>query len=259
MRIVPLVKQVLDVDQVKTDPDGNVKTEGVPLKLSNYDKNAVEAAVRIREKNPGTEIVALATGPNIKEGVKEALAMGCDKAVIVNLSEFKGGDTLANSRVLAAAIKKIGGVDLIIGGEGSLDSYSGFMGPRLSARLGVPLVSYAVGLEIAGTMAKVKSNVGGILEDFEVPMPCVVTVSEEINQPRLPPLLQILQAGKKPIQEWKLADLGLQPQDVGPAGSGLMILKNQAPKMDRKRIRIKGSPEESAAQLVQALRKEGVF
>ena len=259
MRIVPLVKQVLDVDQVKTDADGTVKTEGVPLKISNYDKNAVEAAVRIKEKNPGTEVVALATGPNIKEGVKEVLAMGCDKAVIVNLAEFKGGDTLANSRVLAAAIKKIGQVDLILGGEGSLDSYTGFTGPRLSARLGIPLVSYAIALEVAGQVAKVKSNVGGIIEDFEVPMPCVVTVSEEINQPRLPPLLQILQAGKKPVQEWKLADLGLKPEEVGEKGAGLKILKNQAPKMERKRVRIKGSPEEAAAQLVQALRKEGVI
>jgi electron transfer flavoprotein alpha/beta subunit len=259
LRIVPLVKQVIDVDQVKTEADGTVKTDGVPFKISNYDKNAVEAAVRIKEKNPGTEVVALATGPNIKEGVKEVLAMGCDKAVIVSLSEFKGGDTLANSRVLAAAIKKIGEVDLIIGGEGSLDSYSGFMGPRLSQRLDLPLVSYAVGIEVAGKTAKIKSNVAGILEDFEVPMPCIVTVSEEINQPRLPPLLQILQAGKKPMQEYKLADLGLKPEDVGAAGSGLKILKNQAPKMERKRVRIKGTPEESAAQLVQALRKEGVI
>jgi len=259
LRIVPLVKQVLDVDQVKTDADGSVRTENVPLKISNYDKNAVEAAVRIKEKNPGTEVVALATGPNIKEGVKEVLAMGCDKAFIVNTSEFKDSDTLASSRVLAAAIKKIGGVDLVIGGEGSLDSYTGFMGPRLSARLGVPLVSYAVALEVAGTTAKVKSNVGGIYEDFEVPMPCVITVSEEINQPRLPPLLQILQAGKKPIQDWKLADLGLTADDVGLRGAGIRNLKNVAPKMERKRVRIKGTPEEAAAQLAQALRKEGVI
>lgn len=259
MRIVPLVKQVLDVDQVKTEADGTVRTENVPLKISNYDKNAVEAAVRIKEKNPGTEVVALATGPNIKEGVKEVLAMGCDKAFIINTSEFKDSDTLAASRVLAAAIKKIGGVDLVIGGEGSLDAYTGFMGPRLSARLGIPLVSYAIGLEAAAATAKIKSNVGGIIEDFEVTMPCIVTVSEEINQPRLPPLLQILQAGKKPIQEWKLADLGLSADDVGMRGSGVQILKNQAPKMDRKRIRIKGTPEEAAAQLAQALRKEGVI
>ena len=259
MRFVPLVKQVTDVDQIKADAEGNMRTEGVPLKISNYDKNAVEAAVRLKEKNPGSEVVALATGPNIKEGVKEVLAMGCDKAVIINLAEFKGSDTLASSRVLAAAIKKLGGADVIIGGEGSLDSYTGFMGPRLSQRLDIPLVTYAVGLEVAGTTVKVRSNISGIYEDFELPTPCMVTVSEEINQPRLPPLLQILQAGKKPITEWKLADLGLKAEDVGQGGSGSKIIKNQAPKMERKRIRIKGTPEEAAAQLAQALKKEGVF
>ena len=259
MKIAALVKQVVDVDQVKADADGNIQTQGVPFKISNYDKNGVEAAVRIKEKNPGTEIVALATGPNIKEGVKEVLAMGCDKAFVINSSEFKGSDTLASSRVLAAAIQKMGGADLIIGGEGSLDAYTGFLGPRLSMRLGIPLVTYAVALEVQGTVAKVRSNVSGILEDFEVPMPCIVTVSEEINQPRLPALIQILQAGKKPTQEWKLADLGLPADAVGETGAGVKILKNQAPKMERKRVRIKGTPEEAADQLVQALRKEGVF
>jgi electron transfer flavoprotein beta subunit len=254
-----LVKQVHDVDQIKADAERNMQTQGVPLKISNYDKNAVEAAVRLKEKNPGSEVVALATGPNIKEGVKEVLAMGCDKAIIINTAEFKGSDVLATSRVLAAAIKKLGGADLILGGEGSLDAYTGFMGPMLSQRLGIPLVTYATALELAGTVAKVRSNVGGIYEDFEVPTPVVVTVSEEINQPRLPPLLQILQAGKKPITEWKLADLGLKPEDVGEQGSGAKILRNQAPKMERKRIRIKGTPQEEAAALAQALKKEGVI
>lgn len=259
MRFVPLVKQVVDVDQVRIDADGTVRTEGVPLKISNYDKNGVEAAVRLKEKHAGSEVVALATGPNIREGVKEVLAMGCDRAVIINSAEFRDSDTLASSRVIAAAIQKLGGADLILGGEGSLDAYTGYLGPRLSERLNMPVVTYAVALELAGNAAKVRSNVGGILEDFEVPLPCIVTVSEEINQPRLPPLLQILQAGKKPIQEWKLADLGLGADQVGPKGSGIRILKNQAPKMDRKRIRIKGTPEEAATQLAQALRKEGLI
>lgn len=259
MRFVPLVKQVVDVDQLKPDAEGNLRAEGVPLKISNYDKNGVEAAVRLKEKNPGSEVVAVATGPNIKEGVKEVLAMGCDKAVIINSAEFKASDNLATSRVLAAAIKKLGGADVILGGEGSLDSYSGLLGPRVAERLGLPVVTYAIALELAGGTARVRSNVGGIIEEFEVPTPCVVTVSEEINQPRLPPLLQILQAGKKPTTEWKLADLGLRPEDVGEKGSGLQVLKNQAPKMERKRVRFKGTPQESAEQLAQALKKEGVI
>lgn len=246
------------MDQIKSDRDGRVVTEGVPLKISTYDKNAVEAAVRLKEKVPGTEVIAFATGPNIRDGVKEVLAMGCDRAFVVNSSEFRDSDTLVTSRLVAKAIEKIGGVDLVLAGEGSLDSYSGLLGPRLSERLRWPVVTFTVRLETDGKIAKVTSNVDGVLESFEVPHPLVVTVSEEINQPRLPALIQILQAGKKPITEWKLAELGVAPTEAGPAGSGVKITAIQAPKMARKNVRFKGTPEEAAAQLAQALRKEGV-
>lgn len=260
MKIAALVKQVIDVDQIKSDKEGNLQLSGLPLKISNYDKNAVEAAVQLKEKNPGTEVIAVATGPNIKEGVKEVLAMGCDRAVICNSSEFKDSDNLATSRVLAKMIQKVGGVDLVLGGEGSLDSYSSLMGPRLAERLGGwGLASYVIKLEVAGGAIKATSNLGGILETLELGLPAVLTISEELNQPRLPPLIQILQAGRKPVQEFKLADLGLGPNDVGAAGSGVHVVHNRAPKQARKNIRIKGTPEEAAKQLAEALRKEGVL
>jgi electron transfer flavoprotein beta subunit len=252
------VKQVLDVDQITASKDGALNTQGVPLKISTYDKNAVEAAVQVKEK-AGGETIAVATGPNIKEGVKEVLAMGCDKAFIINSSEFKDSDNLATSRVLAAAIQKIGGVELVTLGEGSLDSYSSLMAGRLAAALDWPLVSYASKLEVKDGKAMVTSRTGGVVERFEVPLPCIVSVSEEMNQPRLPPLLQILQAGKKPTTDWKLADLGLDASKVGAAGSGVAVVSNKAPTMERKNVRIKGTPQEAAAELAKALRKEGVF
>jgi electron transfer flavoprotein beta subunit len=260
VKIAALVKQVVDVDQIKADKEGNLQTENLPLKISNYDKNAVEAAVQLKEKNPGTEVVAVATGPNIKDGVKEVLAMGCDRAVVLNAKEFAGSDNLATSRVLAKMVEKAGGIDLVLCGEGSLDSYTGLMGPRIAERLGGwPVSSFTTKLEYANNALRATSNLGGVMETLEMPLPAVVTVSEEINQPRLPPLIQILQAGRKPVQELKLSDLGLGPQDVGTAGSGNHVLTNRAPKMARKNIRLKGSPEEAAGQLAQALRKEGVI
>lgn len=185
--------------------------------------------------------------------------MGADKAFVIHSGEFKGSDTLATSRLIAKAIEKMGGVDLVLLGEGSLDSYSGLLGPRLSERLHWPVVSYTVALESDGKTAKVTSNLGGIFETLEVAHPLIVTVSEEMNQPRLPALIQILQAGKKPITEWKPADLGLGANDLGEAGSGLKFLGVRAPKMARKNVRLKGTAEEAAAQLAQALRKEGVI
>ncbi len=202
----------------------------------------------------------MATGPNIRDGVKEALAMGCDRAVVVNTAEFKGSDSLGTSRVLAKMVQKAGGIDLVLLGEGSLDSYTSMMGPRVAERLGGwALASFVSRLELTGATLKATSNIGGILETLEMSLPAVVTVSEELNQPRLPPLIQILQAGKKPVQEFKLADLGLTSNDVGAAGAGQAVVSNKAPKQARKNVRITGTPEEEAAQLAQALRKEGVI
>lgn len=230
----------------------------MPLKISTYDKNAVEAAVKVKETTGGTAI-AIATGPNIKEGVKEVLAMGCDEAYLVASDEFEGSDNLAVSRVLAKAIEKVGDVELVTLGEGSLDSYSSLLAGRLAARLGWPLVSYASNLEIKEGKAVVRSRIGGIIEEFELPLPCIVSVSEEMNEPRLPPLVQILQAGKKPQTQWTLSDLDLSGSDVGAEGSGIEVLSNKAPTMDRKNIVFEGDPDETAEQLAKALQKEGVF
>lgn len=249
---------MLDVDQISADHQGNLKTEGVPLKISTYDKNAVEAAVQVKEKAQGT-VVAVATGPNIKEGVKEPLAMGCDEAYIIDSAAFEGSDNLAVSRVLAKAIEKVGDVDLVTLGEGSLDSYSSLLAGRLAARLGWPLVSYATGMEPIDGGVKVTSAVGGVVETFEVPFPCIVSVTEEMNQPRLPPLIQILQAGKKPTNPLTLEDLGLSAADVGGQGSGIEAVSNKAPTMERKNVVIKGTPEEAARALAKALQKEGVL
>ncbi len=258
VKCVALVKQVLDVDQITADGEGNLKTDGVPLKISTYDKNAVEAAVKLKEESGGTA-VAVATGPNIKEGVKEVLAMGCDEAYLVPSSAFEGSDNLAVSRVLAKAIEKVGDVDVVTLGEGSLDSYSSLLAGRLAARLGWPMVSYASGLSVGDGKAVVTTRVEGIVEQYEVPLPCIVSVSEEMNEPRLPPLVQILQAGKKPQTEWGLSDLGLSESDVGAEGSGIEVLSNKAPTMDRKNVVFEGDPDETAQELAKALQKEGVF
>lgn len=258
VKCIALVKQVLDVDQITADDQGNLKTDGVPLKISTYDKNAVEAAVKVKEDTGGTAI-AVATGPNIKEGVKEVLAMGCDEAYLVPSDAFEGSDNLAVSRVLAKAIEKVGDVDLVTLGEGSLDSYSSLLAGRLAARLGWPMVSYASELEIQDSKAVVTTRVGGIIETYEVPLPCIVSVSEEMNEPRLPPLVQILQAGKKPQTEWGLSDLDLSESDVGAEGSGVEVLSNKAPTMDRKNVVFEGDADETAEALAKALKKEGVF
>ena len=256
MRFVPLVKQVHDVDQIKADAEGNMQTQGVPLKISNYDKNAVEAAVQLKEKNAGTKVYAMSLGgAKLEESIKEVLAMGCDEAVLLRDATFDKADTAERARLLAAGVEKVDGVDLVIAAEDSLDSHSAQTGPRVAEALGWPLVAYVTdNLRIEGKTLKATREVDEGLEEVEVELPAVITVLESLNTPRLPALMQILQAKNKPVKVLSAADLGAG--DVKPV---LDRTKLVAPKSDRKGIMLQGSPEEAAQELAKALAKEGVI
>ena len=255
--IVTLVKQSPDVEAVRIDPKtGAPDLGGAGLKVSDYDKNAVEAAVQLKEKNPGTKISAVSLGgPKLEESIKEVLAMGCDDAVLLQDAAFQGADTAEKARLLALAVKKLGNVDIVIAAEESLDSHSAQTGPRVAEELGWPLVAYVSdNLRIEGGVLKAEREVDEGIEEVECPLPCVVTVLESLNTPRLPALMQILQAKNKPKKVFAAADLGAG--DVKPV---LQRPGSVAPKSDRKGIMLGGSPEEAAEELAKALVKEGVI
>lgn len=256
--IVTLVKQSPDVEAVRIDPrSGAPDLNGVGLKVSDYDKNGVEAAVQLKEKNPGTKVIALSLGgAKLPESIKEVLAMGCDEAVMLTDKAFDAADTAEKARLLAAAVKKLGNVDVVIAAEESLDSHSAQTGPRVAEELGWPLVAYVTeDLRIEGGVLKATREVDEGLEDVECPLPVVVTVLESLNHPRLPALMQILQAKNKPQKVWTAADLGAG--DVKPL---LARPSSAAPKSERKGIMVQGkSPEEAAEELAKALAKEGVI
>lgn len=255
--IVTLVKQSPDVEAVRIDPKtGAPDLSGVGLKVSDYDKNGVEAAVQLKEKNAGSKVYALSLGgPKLEESIKEVLAMGCDEAILLQDPAFDKADTAEKARLLAAAVKKQGDIQLVIAAEESLDSHSAQTGPRVAQELGWPLVSYVVhNLRVEGNTLKAEREVDEGLEEIEVELPAVITVGEALNTPRLPALMQILQAKNKPKKVWNAAELGAG--DVKPK---LDRPQSVAPKSDRKGIMIEGSPEEAAAELAKALGKEGVI
>jgi len=152
VRIIVCVKQAIDVSQIKVDTaTRRLITVDAPKKISDFDKNALEEAVRLKEKLGG-EVVTVTLGPeDAKTTVREALAMGADKAYVVSDPMFEGGDTMATSYVLAEAVKKIGQFDLVLCGEASVDSFSAQVGPRLADRLGLPVVMYVKKLTLEGT------------------------------------------------------------------------------------------------------------
>jgi electron transfer flavoprotein beta subunit len=258
-RVIVCLKQAVDVSQLKVDPSTRqLITAGAPRKISDFDKNALEEAIKIKEKlSGGIEIFTLTVGSeDAKAVLREALAMGADKAYFVNDPSVEGVDTLGTAHILAQALRKIGEFDLILSGEASLDSFSGLVGSRLSELLGLPLMTSVRKLSVEGDAVIAERSLEDASETVKTKVPAVVAVTREINQPRIPSLMMIMKASKKEIITWTLADVGVQKEKIA---SKIEVLEALAPKMERKKIIIKGETvQEIAEKLAKALIQEGV-
>jgi len=260
VRILVCVKQALDVSQLKVDSaTRRLITVDAPKKISDFDKNALEEAIRIKEKLGGELFTATVGSSDAKTTLREALAMGADKAYLISDPAFENSDTLVTAYVLAEAIRKIGPFDLILCGEASIDSFSAQVGPRLAELLGIQLITYArkLGLEVDAVIAE--RNLEDCIQTVKAKMPVLVTVTNEINEPRIPSLMAIMKASKKEIVIWNAADLNVASEKMGETGSAVQVLDVLAPKMERKKLIIKGETAvETAEKLAKALIQEGV-
>ena len=252
------MKQAVDVTQLKVDPaTRRLITVSAPRKISDFDKNALEEAIRIREKTSGFEIITLTvTSEDARVVVREALAMGADKAYMVNDPSLQEIDTSGAAYTLAQAIRKIGEFDLILCGETSLDSFSGLVGARLAELMSLPQISSVRKLSVEGDTVTAERALEDAHETVKAKMPALVSVTREINQPRIPSLMMIMKASKKEIVTWAVADLDIQKEKLEP---NVEIIEVTAPKMERKKIMITGeSIQEIADKLAKALIQEGV-
>ena len=259
VKTIVLLKDIVDLTELRIDPKTrSPQVEGVKRKISDVDKRALEAAIRLKESHGG-EVIALSMGGDkTKTAMLEALAMGADEAYIVK-DDLIGIDTLATSKVLSAAVTKIGEFDLILCGEMTLDSLSSQVGPRLAELLDLPQVTYARHLELEDGRLRAERDLEDVDEVVEVELPSVVSVIREINEPRIPSLMNIMKAKRKPTVEWDAAALGLSVNDIREASS-VKILNVEAPLVERKRIFIKAETlEEAAEKLAEAILAEGVL
>lgn len=258
--IVVCLKQAIDVTELRVDSATQRPIiTNVPRKISDFDKNALEEAVKLKEKLGGEVVVVTVGAMDAKLILREALAMGGDRAYLLSDPSFEHSDTLAISYVLAKGIEKIGTFDLIICGEASIDSYSGQIGPRLAERLDIPQVTHVKELSIDGDTAIAERNLEDRHETVKAKIPVLLTVTKEINEPRIPSLMAIMKASKKEITLWNAEDLKVVDAKVGEVGSAIQILGVLAPKMDRKRIVVEAeTAKEVAEKLAEALVKEGV-
>ncbi|MCJ7621224.1 MAG: electron transfer flavoprotein subunit beta/FixA family protein [Anaerolineae bacterium] len=259
MDVVVCMKQVPDLQQIRIKERKPV-LENVPLVWGDLDKNAMEEAVKVKEKLGDAKITVVALGSDkLQQGILEPLAMGADEAVLLTDPAFAGSDSMGTAKVLAKAIQKLGSYDLIVLGEGSTDNYSGVVASALAELLNLPEITYVRELEVQDGKVKAVRNMEESFEVMEAALPALVTVVQEINEPRLPKFMAIRKAGSKPRHEWSPSDLGLSPAEVGRNALSVETISNLAPEQDRKNVILKGDLSEQIDGLVDALIREGVL
>jgi len=252
---------------VKTNPDlqmVRIKNrepvlEAVPYKVGDLEKNALEAAIVLRDAAGEGAVVAVTVAEGdrkIGETMKEALALGADEAVIVSDPALAASDQGGIALALAKALEKSGPYDLILFGEGSSDGYSGQVPGRVAELLGLSEIGYARRLTAAGAGVQAERSMGDIVEVLEAPFPVAATVVSEINEPRTPTLMNIMKAKSKPVAQYGLADLGLDAAAVAPRRT---VVSNLAEEQDRKHVMLEGDAAQQAAALVDALVNEGLL
>ena len=253
MKVAACVKHAIDEAELKVDSAGNPQLVGAVSKMSTFDKNAVEEALRLKSAHSGEAVIITVGPPEAKKTMKEALAMGADRGVLVTADPL-AIDAPYTASLLAAAATRAGPFDVILCSEGSSDSYSGLVPPMLAEVLGVPYIGYVRKIEVIGQAIRAERALEDSVEVVEAAMPLVVSVVSEINEPRYPTLIQIMQASKKPMEE-------LPPEGVAPGAkpAGSMVASMKAQAMTRKKVVFEGPPEETAKKLVDALASEGVL
>lgn len=258
MNIIVCYKLIPDSEDMVVKPDGSISLEQAEWAISDYDLLAVEAGLQLVEKNGG-KLTALSIGTEKllnSKAKKDILSRGPDELYLVTDPSLANADTNLTAHVLAAAIKKIGDIDLVLFGEGSGDLYFQQVGLQVGELLGQPTFNAISKIDVTENGVVVERSLESEIDVLSLPLPAAFSVTTDINIPRLPTMKEILKAGKKPVTEWSLEDIALS----GDSKPRVDVLSVRAPKAaDRKRIMIEGSPENAVQSLIGYLSKEGVL
>ena len=225
MNIVVCMKQVPDTEVERTlKPDDNTVDRASADGVINYlDEFAIEEALKLAEANGGSEVTILTMGPSkATDSIRKALSMGADKAVHVTDEALAGSDALASSLALAEALKHVG-FDLVVFGCESTDARTGVLPAMVAERLGVPQLTLAAKVDIAGSEVTVRRVTDDGVATVTGSLPAVISVNEKINEPRYPTFKGIMAAKKKPVQTLSLADLGIDAGLVGLANAASQV------------------------------------
>ena len=255
MRIIVPIKQVPETSSVRMDEStGTMIREGVEAIVNPLDLYAIESALRLREKMGGEVIVISMGPPSASKALGEAIAMGCDSALLISDKAFAGSDTWATSYVLASAARFVGDFDVIICGERATDGDTGQVGPGIAAFLDLPVATYVGGIDEADdSRIRVRRLVENGHEILDVQLPALLTVVKEIGEARLPTL-----RGKRKARLVQIPVLGPDDLDVERGNLGLLasptrVVKIFRPKVSRECTKMRADDEASIEQAVDGL------
>ncbi len=261
MNVIVCVKQVIDPEappaSFKIDAATNKAVlAGVAPVIDPYGEYALEAALRMKDAKGG-KVIAISLGTNLlREVVKKPLSMGADELILLEDPAFADSDSWSTAYALVLAIKKVGSYDLILCGREASDTNAGQVGPGIAELLGLPSITLAKKIDIADGKARVERVTADGYEVIEVPLPALITVSNEVGEPRYPTIKGIMTAKKKEPTVWKPADIGAETPKIGAAGRRAKMVKLFQPVRERKVEIMKGdTPEEAAANLALKLRE----
>jgi len=265
LKIIVLIKQVPETSNVKMDPKtGTMIRKGIEQIINPLDLYAIEEAIRLKKKHGG-EITTISMGPRSAEkALRESIAMGCDKGILLSNRAFAGADTWSTSYVLAKAIERMGKYDVIFCGERATDGDTGQVGPGIASWLDIPFLTYVSEIKkVEKNIIEAERNVESGYQILEIEKPALFTVVKEINFPRLPTLSGKKKAREIDIPVWGTEDIDVEKENLGLNGSPTRVVKISKPKVSRSGKMYKPDSEdaleETVNNIIEFLETKGII
>lgn len=252
MNIFVIMKRTFDTEEKVTINDGKINEDGATFIINPYDEYAVEEALKLKEEHGGEVTLVTFGEEEAEKELRTGLAMGADKAVLINSEDLEETDQFSTSAILAAYLKDQE-IDMILAGNVTVDGGTGQVGPRLAEALGIPAVTMITKLTVDGEKALIERDVEGDLEIVEASLPLLVTCQQGLNEPRYPSLPGIMKAKKKPLEKLEIDDLDIDEDDVAAKIKSVDISLPPAKAAGKV---LQGDPKQQVSELLTLLRTE---
>jgi electron transfer flavoprotein beta subunit len=257
MKIVVFIKQTVNVDQkIRVKENGKIHENGLEYVISACDECAIEEAIRIKEKNKDTEVTLVSMGPaRAKKAIRKGLSLGADKAIHLLNDAYNSNDATVNARIFAAVLQTIP-FDIVLLGKQAQDSDMQATAEILSEMLGLPMASNCIKVNVLAETAVVHRQADRHLELIELGKPCIISVNNDINNPRYPSLKSIITARIKPVVTKKPTDFGLGVDKIGKGGSLIERVTYETPRARKAGKIFEGDAAEITNKVIELLAHE---